>query len=91
MYTTFGAPSGAFGGSNGAQSGSESRMSTLMTPLNGSLMCHHSLLGASPSVCALRLDYGCHLLAGGERRLVLVGFQALRSERDDLLGGTLDL
>ncbi len=35
MYTTFGAPSGAFGGSNGDQSGSESRMSTLMTPLNG--------------------------------------------------------
>ena len=35
MYTTFGAPSGAFGGSNGAQSGTESRMSTLMVPLNG--------------------------------------------------------
>jgi hypothetical protein len=33
MYTTLGAPSGGFGGSNGAQSGSESRMSTLITPL----------------------------------------------------------
>ena len=37
MYTTFGAPSGAFGGSNGVQSGSESRISTLIVPLNGSL------------------------------------------------------
>ena len=36
MYTTFGAPSGALGGSNGDQSGSESRMSTLIVPLNGS-------------------------------------------------------
>ena len=35
MYTTLGAPYGATGGSNGAQSGSESRMSTLMVPLNG--------------------------------------------------------
>src|SRR4029078_8922827 len=34
MYTTLGAPSGAFGGSNGAPSGFESRMSTLMTPWN---------------------------------------------------------
>jgi hypothetical protein len=32
MYTTFGAPSGAFGGSNGAQSGAESRISTLIVP-----------------------------------------------------------
>jgi len=32
-----GAPSGAFGGSNGVQSGSESLMSTLIVPLNGSL------------------------------------------------------
>src|ERR1700761_907052 len=38
MYRTLGAPSGARGGSNGVQSGSESRMSTLMTPLNGVLM-----------------------------------------------------
>src|SRR6478609_3062414 len=34
MYTTLGAPSGALGGSNGAQSGSESRISTLIVPLN---------------------------------------------------------
>src|SRR3954469_23132669 len=33
-YTTFGAPSGAFGGSKGDQSGTESRMSTLILPLN---------------------------------------------------------
>jgi hypothetical protein len=32
------APSGALGGSNGAQSGSESRMSTLIVPLNGSFI-----------------------------------------------------
>jgi hypothetical protein len=32
---TFGAPSGAFGGMNGSQSGVESRMSVLMTPVNG--------------------------------------------------------
>src|SRR5437879_6984936 len=38
MYRTFGAPSGAFGASNGAQSGTESRMSTLITPLNRSLI-----------------------------------------------------
>src|ERR1022692_3813024 len=38
MYTTLGAPSGAFGGSNGVQSGTESRMSTLIVPLNGSLI-----------------------------------------------------
>src|SRR3954454_12345372 len=35
---TFGAPSGAFGGSNGDQSGTESRMSTLIFPLNGWLI-----------------------------------------------------
>src|SRR3954470_19772356 len=35
MYTTFGAPSGALGGSKGVQSGTESRMSVLTTPLNG--------------------------------------------------------
>ena len=43
MYTTLGAPSGAFGGSNGVQSGTESRMSTLMMPLNGLLMMAASL------------------------------------------------
>src|SRR3954463_3355769 len=37
-YTTFGAPSGAFAGSNGDQSGTESRMSTLILPLNGTLI-----------------------------------------------------
>src|SRR5580704_3780352 len=37
-YTTFGAPSGALGGSNGVQSGTESRISTLIVPLNGSLI-----------------------------------------------------
>src|SRR3954452_6820529 len=34
MYTTFGAPSGALGAWKGDQSGSESRMSTLIVPLN---------------------------------------------------------
>src|SRR3954469_9655881 len=34
-YTTLAAPSGALGGSNGDQSGTESRMSVLITPLNG--------------------------------------------------------
>src|SRR3954449_5356720 len=43
-YTTFGAPSGAFGGSNGDQSGTESRISTLTLPLNGSLITHSSLI-----------------------------------------------
>src|SRR5450755_4589949 len=38
MYRTFGAPSGAFGASNGPHSGTESRMSTLITPLNRSLI-----------------------------------------------------
>src|SRR5450631_2614958 len=37
MYTTLGAPSGACGGANGAQSSTESRMSTLTLPLNGTL------------------------------------------------------
>src|SRR6058998_708636 len=48
---TFGAPSGAFGGSNGFQSGTESRMSTLILPLNGSVIVRCSTaprLGASP-------------------------------------------
>src|SRR3954469_3813741 len=35
---TFGAPSGALGGSKGDQSGTESRMSTLILPLNGCVM-----------------------------------------------------
>src|SRR5487761_1447124 len=43
MYTTFAAPSGALGGSNGDQSGTESRMSMLIVPLNGSLTCRPSL------------------------------------------------
>src|SRR6516165_7278988 len=37
MQTTFGALSGAFGGSKGDQSGTESLISTLMVPLNGLL------------------------------------------------------
>jgi len=37
MQTTFGAPSGAFGGWNGSQSGTEFRMSMSIVPLNGSL------------------------------------------------------
>src|SRR6478672_3216426 len=44
MYTTLGAPSGAFGGVNGAQSSTESRMSTLTVPLNGSLIAAPTLL-----------------------------------------------
>ena len=40
MYTTFGAPSGALGGSNGVQSGTESRISTLIVPLKGSPTTH---------------------------------------------------
>ena len=36
--------SGAFGGSNGAQSGTESRMSTLILPLNGALMVRPRVL-----------------------------------------------
>jgi hypothetical protein len=35
IIRTLGAPSGAFGCRNGSQSGTESRMSTLTTPLNG--------------------------------------------------------
>src|SRR5882672_6157699 len=45
MYTTLAAPAGAFGGSNGDQSGTESRMSTLTLPLNG------SLIDVLPGVC----------------------------------------
>src|SRR3954454_23604381 len=37
-YTTLAAPSGALGGSKGDQSGTESRMSTLILPLNGLLI-----------------------------------------------------
>src|SRR6266576_3916865 len=56
IYTTFDAPSGAFGGSNGAQSGTESRISTLTVPLNCSLTspllcqktCHWFRLGRPP-------------------------------------------
>ena len=42
MYSTFGAPSGARGGSNGDQSGTESRISMLIVPLKGSLIPHSS-------------------------------------------------
>jgi hypothetical protein len=35
MQSTLGAPPGAVGGSNGDQSGTESRISTLIVPLNG--------------------------------------------------------
>src|SRR5262249_34869153 len=48
MYTTFGAPSGALGGSNGVQSGTESLMSTLMVPLNALLID-----SVSPSACSV--------------------------------------
>ena len=50
IYTTFGAPSGAFGGSNGDQSGTESRISTLIVPLNGSLTGHASQLTLASGV-----------------------------------------
>ena len=38
MYRTFGEPSGATGCVYGSQSGTESRMSMLIVPLNGSVM-----------------------------------------------------
>ena len=47
MYSTLGAPSGAFGCSYGPQSGTESRTSMLMTPLNGLAMVS-SLVPADP-------------------------------------------
>src|SRR5215813_14273490 len=50
MHTTFGAPSGALSGSNGAQSGTESRISTLIVPLNGTLiLAPLASLGKDPS------------------------------------------
>src|SRR4051812_2262393 len=52
---TFGEPSGARGGSNGDQSATESRTSTLTTPLNGSVM-EHPQFGATelPTLDATR-------------------------------------
>src|SRR5947208_423379 len=47
MKTTLGAPSGGLGASNGAQAGTESRMSTVTTPLNGARLVRH-LLAAVP-------------------------------------------
>src|SRR5208283_3245485 len=44
MRTTFGAPAGAFGGSNGLQSGTESRISMLITPWNGLVIAAASLV-----------------------------------------------
>src|SRR3954454_11810337 len=55
MKTTLGAPSGALGAWNGAQSGTESRMSTLVTPLNG------LLIGPTPQV-VLRVPHRVPLL-----------------------------
>src|SRR6059036_2589790 len=46
---TFGDPGGATGGWNGAQSGCESRMSTLTTPLNGSV-----IRKSNPSIAGTR-------------------------------------
>src|SRR4051794_8488687 len=48
MYTTLGDPSGALGGSKGDQSGTESRMSVLITPLNGTPMIDSLAPTASP-------------------------------------------
>src|SRR5215831_9493823 len=72
MYTTFGAPSGALDGSNGVQSGSESRISTLIVPLKGSLTAHlfRSAAQAVPldTTGTGLLSAGCRAsLARGER------------------------
>src|SRR4051812_26365521 len=54
-YTTLGAPSGALGGSKGDQSGTESRMSTLILPLNGSLITLSSDRSGGTAPIARRL------------------------------------
>src|SRR4051794_16632589 len=59
MYTTFGAPSGALGASKGDQSGTDSRMSVLMTPLNGVLMTIDTPRGAP------RGQWGTHVPGTG--------------------------
>src|SRR6516164_5828704 len=96
MYTTLGAPSGAFGGSNGVQSGTESRMSTLMVPLNALLIGPpppFGILGAGPGVAHVlpaRLGSAGRLgsaaeqlgLGGGE---FLVGQRALLAQLVELV------
>src|SRR5215211_1977042 len=57
---TFGAPSGAFGGINGSQSGVDSRMSVLMTPLNGFTVSFASSAFASTSADDQALGAGEH-------------------------------
>src|SRR6476620_9840654 len=76
MYTTLGAPSGALGGSNGAQSGSESRISTLIVPLNSEPINPTALSSRMPEpfqadTRTSRFEDGNALgrLASGSRRL----------------------
>src|SRR5215467_11380970 len=79
MYTTLGEPSGALGGSKGAQSGTESRMSTLMVPLNA------LLIGPPVSVRHPRCRSWCFcpaaLLGSAAEQLGLRGGELLVSQR----------
>src|SRR6059058_5688404 len=60
MYRTLGAPSGAFGASNGAQCGTESRMSTLITPLNRSLIAPASHVWRGKKTTHLSASFHVH-------------------------------
>src|SRR5229473_3503437 len=80
MYTTFGAPSGAFGGSNGDQSGTESRISTLIVPLNGWLTVLSLPEVPDPPV-PRRAALGHPGGAGGQRQAQ--GHHQLRGRRHD--------
>src|SRR3954447_10844754 len=75
---TFGAPSGAFGGSNGDQSGTESRMSTLTLPLKASLI----VCSRSRGRAAARMD-GTDARRGGRAMHHLHRVTALASRTHD--------
>src|SRR5215468_10160486 len=79
MYTTLGAPSGALGGSKGAQSGTESRMSTLMVPLNALLI--GPPVSVRPSSVPVLVLLPAALLGSAAEQLGLGGGELLVGQR----------
>src|SRR5215813_12130282 len=78
-YTTFGAPSGALGGSNGVQSGTESLMSTLIVPLNASLI--GPPVSVRPSSVPVLVLLPAALLGSAAEQLGLGGGELLVGQR----------
>src|SRR5580692_11391530 len=93
MQTTFGAPSGALAGSNGSQSGVESRMSTLIVPLNGLLIPYSFDRPVARRLAAEQPGLGSGELVVAQRALPMQGRELVqllgyrRSRRGSGRGG----